>query len=96
MCGVCVCICVCACMHVYVHVFVFVCVSGAEIGQGEYGSVLKGTLTEYKGRKGKVRLTGKSLRLHICTLVTCPFSAVLGCLFICVCFSHMRCHMRRF
>nr|KAG5686594.1 hypothetical protein BaRGS_019492 [Batillaria attramentaria] len=27
---------------------------GTEIGQGEYGSVLKGTLTEYKGKKQKV------------------------------------------
>ena len=35
--------------------FVCVCVPGAEIGQGEYGSVLKGVLTEYKGKKGKVR-----------------------------------------
>ena len=49
-------------MHVCVHMCVCVCVSGAEIGQGEYGSVLKGTLTEYKGKKGKVRLTGNSLR----------------------------------
>lgn len=27
---------------------------GIEIGQGEYGSVLKGHLTEYKGKKQKV------------------------------------------
>lgn len=27
---------------------------GTEIGQGEYGSVLKGTLTEYKGKKQKI------------------------------------------